>query len=456
MSLIKKFLQKDAEQKITINVIGDPIIDEWHDVAVERISPEFPIPVYKSTNESSVSGMIPGGAANVAFQFKYFNVNIELITLLSNLARIIYDSRGIKTNYCKVVDNIFLPVKKRIYSQEIPLTRWDIERENFGLDDIKKHLLDLVIPDSDMNIFSDYNKGLFSFPWFRKFFKNAKSIVDPKNENIDIWQDCTVFKPNSNEARLLSDKKHWQDQSDFFINSIKCESVVITQGADGVVGKEKDYFEYRPDYQVPRPESVIGAGDCFVCFLSMALVRGFSLKEASEIAYAAGSYYVRKKMNKPISPAELITMAGDKLVDCPTILSNRNFKLAFTNGCFDLLHAGHVASLEHASKLGDKLCVAINSDDSVKRIKGDSRPIIPLAERIKMLQALSCVDYIVVFDEDESYEVINKVKPDVLIKGYEYENKIVVGRDLVKEVKYAPTYPNCSTSAILERIRNNS
>jgi len=112
--------------------------------------------------------------------------------------------------------------------------------------------MDLVIPSSDMNIFSDYNKGIFNMPWFRKYFKNADSIVDPKHANIDLWEDCTVFKPNASEAKTLSDKKGWKDQVEFFTNSIRCKSVVITQSGEGVVGKDSDYFEYRPKQRTKK------------------------------------------------------------------------------------------------------------------------------------------------------------------------------------------------------------
>lgn len=453
MQLIKKFLEIDSESKISINVIGDSIIDEYYEVAVQRISPEFPIPVYKSDSCSTSSGSIPGGAANVAFQFSHFNVDVEYISLLTNLSKVIFNSNGIKTNYCKIVDNMLIPVKKRIYSQNIPLTRWDIEKENFGLEDIKKHLLDLHIPESDMNIFSDYNKGMFSIPWFRKFFKNSKSIVDPKNKNIDLWQDCTVFKPNAIEARNFSDRKNWKDQADYFMNALRCESVVITQGGDGVVGKNLDYFEHRPDSVLPKVESVIGAGDCFCSFLAMALVRGFSLQEASQIGFEAGSLYVLRNLNKPICPAELWSLTGSKVITKPEILVNRNFKLAFTNGCFDLLHAGHLSSLNYAAKQGDKLCVAINSDDSVRKIKGEKRPVMSLEDRLNLLQNLSCVDYVIVFDDETPLDIIKTIEPDVIVKGAEYVNKVVVGRDYCKEVKFAPTLGDYSTTSVIENLK---
>ena len=453
MNIIKKFLEKNANSKICINVIGDPIIDEYYDVSVNRISPEFPIPVYKSVNENSVSGIVPGGAANVAFQFKHFNVNLELICLLSSLSQIIYDSRGIKTNYSKIVGNMSIPTKKRIYSQNIPLCRWDLERENFGLDDIKKHLLDLNIPDSDINIFSDYNKGMFSYPWFRKFFKNSKSIVDPKNNNIDLWQDCTIFKPNSIEAKQFSDRKNWHDQIDYFMNSLRCDSVVITQGGQGVVAKELDYFEYKSKNSFSDPRSVIGAGDCFCSFLAMAVARGFNLQEACEIAFEAGAIYVKRDLNKPVSPAELWLATGSKIVTCPEILANRNFKLSFTNGCFDLLHGGHLSSLKYASQQGEKLCVAINSDESVKKIKGENRPIMQLHDRLSILENLEFVDYIIVFDDETPIEIIKSIEPDVIVKGAEYENKAVIGREFCKEVRFAPTYGNMSTTNIIAKIK---
>ena len=453
MQLIKKFLETDSQSKISINVIGDPIIDEYYDVAVQRISPEFPIPVYKSESCSTSSGLIPGGAANVAFQFSHFNVDVEYISLLTNLSKVIFNSNGIKTNYCKIVENMLIPVKKRIYSQNIPLTRWDIEKENFGLEDIKRHLLDLQIPESDLNIFSDYNKGMFSIPWFRKFFKNSKSIVDPKNSNIDLWQDCTVFKPNSLEAKNFSDRKNWKDQVDYFMNSLRCESVVVTQGGEGVVGKNVDYFEHRPATVTTKVESVIGAGDCFCSFLAMALIRGFTLQEASQIAFEAGSLYVLRNLNKPICPAELWSLTGSKIINKPEILVNRNFKLAFTNGCFDLLHAGHLASLNYAAKQGDKLCVAINSDESVRKIKGEKRPVMKLEDRINLLQNLSCIDYLIVFNDETPIDIIKTIEPDVIVKGSEYINKTVIGREYCKEVKFAPTVGDYSTTSVIENLR---
>jgi D-beta-D-heptose 7-phosphate kinase/D-beta-D-heptose 1-phosphate adenosyltransferase len=452
--LILNFLEKDVGHKLQINVIGDAMIDEYYQVDVSRISPEFPIPVYQSRSEEPTSGYIPGGAANVARQFEHFNIDVDLVSLVSPLSKNIFNGFGIRTDYSKTVDSLVVPVKKRIYCDDTPLVRWDFEQDNYGLEDIKKHLFDLDIPTSDFNIFSDYSKGVFCVPWFRKFIKKAPSIVDPKRNFIDFWEDCTIFKPNANEAKTLSEKKHWQDQADFFMDSLRCDGVVITQSSDGVVGKQDDYFEIRPEAHKIKPESVIGAGDCFVSFLAMALARGFNLNEASRIAFAAGSYYVQRKHNKPISPAEMLIIANKKVIRNPSILKNRNFKLVFTNGCFDILHAGHLSTFEFAKTKGDKLVVALNSDKSVKKLKGSSRPIIDEANRIKMIEALNMVDFVVCFDEETPFDVIKEICPDVLVKGGDYQGIDIVGKDIAKETFIAPFVPGLSTSKIIQKVQN--
>jgi len=165
----------------------------------------------------------------------------------------------------------------------------------------------------------------------------TKSIVDPKSSFIDMWEGCSYFKPNAAEAEKLSEKKNIHDQLEFFIDSLKCQGVVITRSGAGVIGKDdrNNTFEVVPDFKLPNPESVIGAGDCFISFLTMALARGFSLEKAAQIAFAAGCCYVRKRHNSPLSPAELLSYCGVKVINNPDILKRRNFKLVATNGCFD-------------------------------------------------------------------------------------------------------------------------
>lgn len=453
---IISFLDKNSEKTVDINVVGDVIFDEYYDVEVDRISPEFPIPVYKSSSFDPTSGIIPGGAANVAYQFKHFNVNSELISLLNKIGEVNFDSKGISTKHSKIVHSITIPTKRRIYSHGIPLVRHDIEKENYGLEDLKRHLFDLTVPEGDFTIFSDYSKGLFCVPWFRKYITKTKNIVDPKNNFIDLWEGCTYFKPNALEAERLSERKNISDQIEFFMDALKCEGVLITRSGSGVTGKECDgkLFEVVPNVELPPPESVIGAGDCFVSFIAMALARGFSLEKAAQIGFVAGTAYVHKRHNAPLSPAELASYVGIKEIKSVDILKNRNFNLVFTNGCFDLgLTQAHVECLKFAKSRGDKLVVAVNDDASVARLKGADRPICSLKERLDILKSLDCVDFVVSFSEDTPYEILKKINPDLIVKGGDYKKNEVVGNDLFDVEIF--NLVNCmSTSDKIKKLQN--
>jgi D-beta-D-heptose 7-phosphate kinase/D-beta-D-heptose 1-phosphate adenosyltransferase len=455
-TLITSFLEKDSQKPLEINVVGDIMFDEYYEVEVERISPEFPIPVYRSSSFDPSSGIIPGGAANVAYQFQHFNVKAELVGLLNKLGQVVFDSKNIKTNNCKVINNITIPTKKRIYSHNIPLVRHDIEKENYGLDDLKKHLFELQVPEADFTIYSDYSKGLFCCPWFRKFIQKNKTIVDPKNNFIDLWEGCTYFKPNAAEAEKLSERKNIDDQLEFFIDALKCEGVLITQSGQGVVGRQSNgyQFEVRPERLLPYPESVIGAGDCFISFITMALARGFNLEKAAQIAFSAGCCYVQKRHNSPLTPAELLQFNNIKEIKNPAILTRRCNKLVFSNGCFDLgLTAAHIECLKFAKKQGDCLVVGLNKDNSVARLKGPNRPIMPFEERAKVIAGLECVDFVVGFEEDTPLEIIKTIKPDVIVKGGDYKKDQVVGNELA-EVVIFPMLNSLSTTEKIKKMTN--
>ena len=238
----------------------------------------------------------------------------------------------------------------------------------------------------------------------------------------------------------------WQDQAKFFYDRLNCQSVVITRGGGGVVGiTDGQLWEFKPESQV-KVESVVGAGDCFCAFLAMATAHGFKAKEAAEIAWKAGAIYVQNSMNRPIVPAEL---CEDKIVH-PADLSSRDFKLVFTNGCFDILHEGHIESLKFAKSKGEKLVVALNSDESIKRLKGPDRPVKNLRQRMAVMAAIRYVDFVTYFEEDTPLEVIKTIVPDVLVKGSQYTGPIV-GEDIVSEVYRAPMVDGVSTTILLGR-----
>ena len=472
MNKFNTFLENIKTQSPRIGVIGDCMIDNYFRVDANRVSPEFPIPVMLMEGESPEKS-VPGGAANVVSQFKHFPVSVGLLGYIDNSALKVFNSEswGLgfqhenQVNFYESVNieesyGQKIPTKNRFYQRDFPLCRLDVEKENYGLS--SEHFIkardrlqtEWLKSSFDVAIFSDYGKGIFEedshgtfVDWPSLTDGNTITIVDPKNGPVEKWRGCTVFKPNFLEAKKLSGLEDPIEQCNYFQAKIGCMAVVVTNGGDGVYGKVGGkHFNYRSGDSI-KAKSVIGAGDCFAAFLAMALSVGMDIIDACEIAYEAGAIYVQNSHNKPIKPSDIL-MSTDKLTMPP---QERNYKLVFTNGCYDLLHSGHLKVLEEAKSFGDKLVVGINSDDSIKRIKGDKRPIIPLEDRVKMLAALECVDFVVSFDQKNPYALIKKIMPDVLVKGGDWEGKVVIGSDLVEDVRFVELLEGMSTTEIINK-----
>lgn len=452
-TLIRRFLLSNLESKVNIHCVGDAMIDQYYEVATSRISPEAPVSIIQSASEDRIER--PGGAANVAYQLRHYQVESKLICFADLHASEVYRAHNLPYYHCCNY-SVQTPRKKRFLDNGIQVKRWDVETPNYGLTDNDSlqaqreslHSCKQLGNLPDVAILSDYGKGFFSYhgsDWVGRY-RDTVTIVDPKTAS---WPWCTIFKPNAKEAEQLTGRKDWRMQCDLLRQN--CKSVVITQGGDGVVGWDggtNEYFEYRPDQRV-QTRSVIGAGDCFVAHLALAVAHKFSVAEAAEIAFRAGAIYVQNALNRPVVPAEL---AEDKLV-LPGDLYSRDFKLVMTNGCFDILHSGHVQLLQYAKTLGDKLCVAVNSDVSVKLLKGDKRPIIPLIERMKMLAGLGCVDFVISFDEETPYNLYSRLRPDVLVKGSDWDGNMI-GANFAKEAATYPLVKGFSTTNIIERIKD--
>lgn len=483
MSLITRFIEKSQTKSLRIDVAGDPMLDEYYDVEATRISPEFPIPVMRSKSDAP-SSVKPGGAANVVYQMKHWNTQARLYAWMDLDASIVL--KKIMPDSIKGSVDIYhtetprIPRKRRIYDGKHPAFRWDIEEQYQGacpevLGNLQKYILSRFSSQPDRPnalILSDYDKGTFAthssrgISARRDWIKAAKcaTIVDPKVGNASSWKGCTIFKPNAKEAKELSGKGDWKSQCEFFLNALSCKHVVITQGGDGVVGLSKMDneegtiipFEYRPNFHID-PKSVIGAGDCFVAFLAMAYSHEFQIEDAVEIAYKAGACYVKHDRNCPVTPNEFLAFEDPITAKFlpPPDTADREFKLGFSNGCFDLFHIGHLESLRFARSQCDKLMVAVNGDASVKRLKGSHRPHIELHDRMNLLAGLECVDYVVSFDEDTPLETIKKYRPDVLIKGNEYKGKPIVGEDIVPLTVLCPMINGTSTSTIEAKIKSS-
>ena len=456
--LIDKFYQKSLQTEKKITVVGDSMLDEYYQVTSNRISPEFPIPVLKSKYEEPTK-VVPGGAANVIRQLEFQNVDSKLVSILDAHSYEIFN-KNINVDYCVIPWNSMVPRKKRFYHEDFPLVRWDCETDKYNLNnqDYEQAIKSLTIPESDIIVFSAYGKGMFFTPWYKKYLKNNITIVDPK-KNGEKWENCTIFKPNASEAQNISGKKEIKDQLNFIMKKVKCKAVIITQSGEGVCGcvdSPDNYFEIRPQIKNIDVRSVIGAGDCFTAFLALSYSHGFSLEDCSKIAFNAGISYVKNKHNEILCLLDLLESCEDydKIIYNPNILEKRKTKLAFTNGCFDILHEGHLQSLKFAKSKADKLVVAVNSDASVKRLKGKQRPINDIKTRMNMLASLDFVDYVVCFEEDNPLKIIKSIKPDVLVKSQPYNAKEVVGANIVPEVYICPKKIDISTTSILAKYKN--
>lgn len=446
-----EFLHRQFGRRSRVAVFGDAMLDEHYDVAADRVSPEFPIPVMtsRSSEPSSVSF---GGAANVCHQFSNFNFDVGLFALIDQ--RFLCSPRRFDSSGCLLVPG-GVPVKKRFYSGRFPLCRFDVEEKGYGfskseLAKRQRILIDKLISSEpyDVVVFSDYDKGVFDGidPFIADVPEETITIVDPKKGPIKKWRGCTIIKPNSTEAKELSGKSDWRAQCDYFFGETDCQAVVITQAGEGVVGNVMgSWFEYRPE--VPTsPRSVIGAGDAFVAFMAMCMSHSIDIRVAVEVAFKACSIYVGKDRNAPVYPYEL---ESNKFVMSES-LRNRDFRLSFANGCFDILHPGHVEMLKFARSRGDRLVVALNSDRSVAA-QGKPHPMVnDLEYRKRMVAALDCVDFVISFDEDTPYETIRAIRPDVLVKGSDWANPI--GSDIVGEVCSFEILDGYSTTATIKKI----
>lgn len=453
-------------EDISILVIGDAILDQYYKVKTERISPEFPIPINLSSTD--ISEDFCGGAANVIYQFEHFNIKSYLAAFLDKDAKIIFNNFGINSDFCINI-NEKIPRKKRFYNKDILVGRWDVEKINYGLiENLNEKCFELycniknIINTFNVVIFSDYNKGVFSNYLHSLISESAISIVDSKCGDINRWIGCTIFKPNAKEALEFTGCKTVQEAGFKLLNLLKCKNVVITEADLGVLIFEnnKEIYEIRPTSKLPLAKSVVGAGDTFTAFLAVTLACGMKINDAVKIAFEAGAEYVKNKYNRPITKYELnrrIDPVWAKIISVDELLELKNgiykdCKWVFNNGCYDILHYGHTMSLNKSRQLGDKLIVALNSDDSVKRLKGENRPIFSLSERAKVIASLECVDFVVSFDEYAPFELIKKINPDVLTKGEDYIGKTVCYKDFEGEIVFIPLIPNVSSTNIINNL----
>ena len=469
MKFLEDLIHLNKTNRLKIIVIGDVAIDDYKFGKVTRISPEFPVQILKS--DSFNGDLQPGCASNVCHQMTHFNVETFLLGFVDDSTRSTLKNLPFNMEYCVPLVEGKNPTKIRFYDENFPLLRWDIEQPNYGeskktlknlRDKLFENFLKLTKNKIDVVILSDYHKGLWDQSLAKKIIQKCNeekiiTIVDPKNPPLNQWENCSYFKPNSIEAKNLTGIADPVKQCEKIKSKLNCKGTVITQEGKGMIGMEKQSFTYEELNPIPseKVNSKIGAGDAFISTLAVCLGHQIPFEPACELAFKAGSKYVQAKHNKPINIFDIKQISNPiaaKFVN-PEDLAVRDYKLSSTGGCFDLFHCGHLESLKFAKSKGDKLVVMVNSDKSVARLK-PGRPFVSLENRMNLLAALECVDFVVSFDEDTPLEIIKKIQPDILIKGSEYQTDNIVGKEFVKEVVTCPMVEGLSTSRLVEKIKS--
>jgi D-beta-D-heptose 7-phosphate kinase/D-beta-D-heptose 1-phosphate adenosyltransferase len=463
-------------------VVGDLMLDEYVQGAVDRISPEAPVPVVRVKDVH----FRLGGAANVARQVAVLGARAVLggvvgedttgEQLVADCARAGIDTRGVLRDRRRRTTR-----KLRVlgHGQQLVRLDWEDVRacDEAIATDLEARLRNGGAPDAV--ILSDYAKGVLSDAMLARLIGTAREagcrvLVDPKRRDLAAYKGASVLTPNLGELSTASGTRLDPDDREAiaaaarpFIEAAELEAMLVTLSDRGMLLVGRDGASFHVPAMRRAVSDVTGAGDTAVAVLASTLAAGATLEQAMEIANAAAGLAVAEVGAVAVEPGQI----GQALADIPggKVLGRGELaaraagwraagkRIVFTNGCYDLLHAGHLSLLHASAALGDVLVLAINSDESVRRLKGPTRPIVPATERAALLAALSCVDAVTVFDEDTPLETLEAVRPHVLVKGQDYGLKDVVGRELVESyggrVELVPLLDNRSTSAIVERIR---
>jgi D-beta-D-heptose 7-phosphate kinase/D-beta-D-heptose 1-phosphate adenosyltransferase len=465
-------------------VVGDLMLDEYMQGPVERISPEAPVPIVRVRDVEYRLG----GAANVARQVAALGGRAVLggrigdddagRRLLADCARAGIDTRAVMTDGQRRTTR-----KLRVLGHGQQLLRLDWEDPEPCAREITKELLRQLQsgPRPDVIILSDYAKGMLTDEAIAALIGAARSIgcpvlVDPKRRDLVAYRGATLMTPNLGELSVAAgDKLDADDRGAVvaaarpFIEAAQLDAMVVTLGDRGMLLVTADGSQRHVPAVRRAVSDVTGAGDTVVAVLAVSLAGGADIEQAMEIANVAAGLAVGEVGAVAIEPARirsaLSDLPGGKILGRDALAARvagwrvAGKRVVFTNGCFDLLHAGHLALLHEAARQGDVLVLAINSDESVRRLKGPERPIVPAAERAALLAALSCVDAVTIYDEDTPLETLRAVRPHVLVKGQDYTIANVVGRELVESeggrVALVPLMAEKSTSALVERIRRS-
>ncbi len=455
-------------------IVGDIMLDRYYYGSVSRISPEAPVPVVQVKSESYTLG----GAGNVVNNIKGLTADCTIIGAVKDdeAGRLLQDMfNNISAAYHFIDTGMPTISKLRVIGSKQQIVRLDFEDIISFNDEIKseiKKIYDTQLKNHNIVVISDYGKGMCSedicsYVINQANKQNKKVIIDPKGSNWNKYRNGFLVTPNVKELSEVCGCDITNKDSEIIkYGSIIREKynlnyLIVTRSEKGITIIGDNHIKTIPT-QAMEVFDVSGAGDTVVACLSVFLGLGLNIDEAVLYANAAAGVVVGKLGTAPVTLSELTySLSGfhtSKVVSFNHISDiikrekSFNKKIVFTNGCFDILHKGHVKYLKKAKTLGDILILGLNSDDSVKRLKGQSRPINDEESRAAVLEALECIDYIVVFNEDTPLELIKMVKPDILVKGGDYKAEDVAGREYAESVVIIDFVEGYSTTSTINKI----
>lgn len=466
---------------VPVLVVGDVMLDQYIWGEVERISPEAPVPIVRATLRDEK----PGGAANVAMNLAGLGACVTLVGICGgdreqqSLESLLADA-AIEP-WLISVPGAPTTTKTRVIAAHQQMMRLDVEAvPSFSASDHDRLLQSAlrVLPDAAVVVLSDYAKGALSEAVCRALIRESRArkipvLVDPKSRDFARYAGATAICPNIRElaaatGEMGNDLDRLLRLGQELLRPLDVEFLVVTLGEKGIAVVRRDSREHAPAV-VRRVYDVSGAGDTVIAVLALALACDLQMETAIRLANIAAGIVVSKVGTVPIQREELLGAlsqemalhAEEKIVSRERLLSRvaawraGGERVVFTNGCFDLLHVGHISLLEQARRKGDRLVVGLNSDDSVRRVKGAMRPIVGENERARILAALSAVDAVVIFNESTPLSLIEAIRPDVLVKGGDYTQETVVGAREVRawggRVELIPLVAGVSTSRLIAK-----
>lgn len=457
-------------------VVGDVMLDRYWHGGTSRISPEAPVPVVKVEQVEDR----PGGAANVALNIAALGAGASLSGLVGkdDAAEALMESMQaaqVFSDFC-VVEGRPTITKLRVISRHQQLIRMDFE-DKFSAESAQQlnEKASQLLASVGALILSDYAKGALADP--QPLIQAAKAanipvLVDPKGSDFSRYRGATLLTPNLHEFEAVvghcENEQALVSKGESLMREHDLQALLVTRGEHGMTLLRPDEPELHLPARAREVFDVTGAGDTVISVLAASLAAGEAMPQAVALANLAAGIVVAKLGTAAISAPELRraisaeqgsergVMTVEQLQIALADARTQGEKIVFTNGCFDIIHAGHVGYLEQARELGDRLIVGINSDESVVRLKGPGRPINPVDRRMAVLAGLEAVDWVLYFDGDTPEQLLEQLKPDVLVKGGDYEKESVVGWQIVESyggnVQTLSFFDDCSTTAIVNKV----